>query len=70
MRLGRFEMEAVGASDENIYIQSATWNGQPYDRTYITHDMISRGGRLVLTMGAQPNRQWGCGPDAVPATVR
>ena len=69
IRLGRFELEAAGASDENIYIQSATWNGQPYDRAYITHDMISGGGRLVLTMGPRPNKQWGCGPSALPPAV-
>ncbi len=66
VRLGRFELEAVGVSDENIYIQSATWNGQPYDHAYITHDMISRGGRLVLTMGRRPNKRWGSSPSALP----
>ncbi len=66
VRLGNFEMEAIGAGDENIYIQSATWNGQPYDRTYITHDMIARGGRLVVTMGSRPNKQWGSAPSALP----
>lgn len=66
LRLGRFELEAVDVSDENIYIQSATWNGQPYDRAYITHDMLSRGGRLVLTMGRRPNKRWGCSPSALP----
>ena len=66
LRLGRFELEAVGVSDKNIYIQSATWNGVPYNRSYITHDMLSDGGRLVLTMGSQPNKQWGCEPPALP----
>lgn len=66
MRLGRFELEAVGVSDENIYIQSATWNGAPYNRSYITHDMITRGGHLVLTMGNRPNKRWGCKPSALP----
>ena len=69
IRLGRFELEAAGASDGNIYIQSATWNGQPYDCAYITHDMISGGGRLVLTMGPRPNKQWCSGPSALPPAV-
>lgn len=66
VRLGRFVLQAVGVSEENIYIQSATWNGAPYDRSFITHDMITGGGRLVLTMGPQPNRQWGSGQSALP----
>lgn len=71
IRLGRFELEAEGAGDGNIYIQSATWNGTSYDRSYITHDMISGGGRLVLTMGPRPNKQWGSGAAALPPdTVR
>ena len=69
VRLGRFEVETIGAGKGNVFIQSATWNGQPYNRAYITHDMISRGGRLVLTMGRHPNKQWGCGPSALPPAV-
>lgn len=69
VRLGNFEIEAEGVDDENIYIQSATWNGVPYDRAYITHEMIVHGGRLVLVMGSRPNKQWGCAPSALPPST-
>ena len=64
-----FEIEAQNASDENKYIQSATLNGQPWNKPWFSHDDIKDGARLVLVMGAQPNKQWGNGADAVPPSV-
>ncbi len=54
-----FEIVAHGASDENKYIQSATLNGQPLDKPWISHQVIENGGKLVLEMGPKANRQWG-----------
>ena len=61
MRLGNgktFTVLAPGASDENIYVQSARLNGQPYDKSYITHEQIMRGDTLELTMGSRPGPVW------------
>ncbi|MGH7941710.1 MAG: GH92 family glycosyl hydrolase [Limisphaerales bacterium] len=41
------------------YIQSATLNGQPLNRPWITHDEMADGGTLELTMGILPNTGWG-----------
>ncbi len=46
--------DAAG-SPENIYVQSACLNGQPYTRSYIMYDDIVRGGVLELIMGPQPS---------------
>ncbi len=46
-------------SSSNIYIQSALLNGQPYNKCYIDYKDIMQGGKLELTMGDQPNRNWG-----------
>jgi hypothetical protein len=48
-------------SDPNVYIQSATLNGKPYDKSYLDHRDLIAGGELVLSMGSQPNRRWGVG---------
>jgi predicted alpha-1,2-mannosidase len=53
-----FVMEAVNQSEENIYIQSATYNGIPYTKGYITHQMIMDGGSLILKMGSNPNHDF------------
>lgn len=51
---GTFKVTAHNASPENIYIQSATFNGQPYTLPYITHKEIMDGGDLVFEMGPTP----------------
>ncbi|WP_293306811.1 GH92 family glycosyl hydrolase [Pedobacter sp. UBA5917] len=54
-----FNIIAQNNSAENIYIQKATLNGKVYNKCYLNHDQIINGGTLVLTMGNQPNKNWG-----------
>lgn len=54
-----FVIEALGNSETNIYIQSATLNGKPLTRPVLYHDDLVRGGELVLRMGEKPNPNWG-----------
>jgi predicted alpha-1,2-mannosidase len=55
----QFIIEAKNQSRENNYIQSATLNGKPLNRSWITHEEIIRGGKLIYEMGAEPNKNWG-----------
>jgi predicted alpha-1,2-mannosidase len=52
-----FSIEVQNQSDENVYVQRITYNGQPLNRLYITHAEIMNGGKLVFVMGAKPNRK-------------
>ena len=61
-----FTISTVNNSEENKYIQSATLDGQPFERIYLTHDEITRGGLLEFTMGDKPNKSWGSGVGARP----
>ena len=54
-----FEVVAKGASEDNKYIQSATLNGEPLTRPFLSHDDVVKGGKLVFVMGDQPNKTWG-----------
>lgn len=54
-----FVIEAKDNSETNVYIQSATLNGQPLSRPLLAHADLVKGGKLVLQMGPQPNRGWG-----------
>jgi len=56
-----FTIIANNISDTNIYIQSATLNGNAFDRCYINHKEIIAGGTLIFVMGSKPNMQWGLG---------
>ena len=41
---------AEDLSDENLYVESITLNGEPYTLPYITHEDIMKGGELVYKM--------------------
>ena len=60
-----FTITAENNSDKNIYVQSATLNGLPYSKSYITFDDIMAGGELVLTMGDTPS-DFGTKPEDRP----
>lgn len=54
-----FTIEAANNSEQNVYIQKATLNGKAYNKCWIDHKEIAKGGVLKLEMGAQPNKNWG-----------
>jgi len=45
-----FTIKALNVSKENIYIQSATFNGQPLNRWFITYNEIQEGGVVEFEM--------------------
>jgi len=55
----KFVTVAEGLTSENIYIQSVTLNGKTWNKPYIPHEEIAKGGRLVYKMGPKPNTSWG-----------
>ena len=66
---GEFTIIAEDNSPTNVYIQSATLNGKPLVRSWISHAELVAGGTLVLKMGPKANAEWGQRPeDRPPAT--
>ncbi len=59
-------IKAINLSDNNFYIQSASLNGRPHTKCYISHADILKGGELVFNMGPQPNKAWGAGYGGFP----
>ena len=57
-------IDANGVS--NPYIGSMSFDGQAYDRNYLDHTQLMKGGHIVFDMQAQPNRQRGISKDAAP----
>ena len=55
----KFVINAPANSAENIYIDNMKVNGKRYTRNYITHSEIMRGGKMDVTMSAQPNLKRG-----------
>lgn len=54
-----FTIIANHNSEENVYIQSATLNGETYNKAWIHHRDIMNGSTLVFEMGPVPNKMWG-----------
>ena len=63
-----FIVRSRAGSDRNIYIQSATLNGKPYDKSFLLHRDLMNGGELVFQMGPRPNLKWGVGADNEPVS--
>ena len=53
-----FTVSAPAVSRENIYIQSVKVNGEPYKKSYLTHDLIMSGATVEFEMGATPGPVW------------
>ena len=63
-----FVIEARNNSHENKFIQSATLNGKPMNKTWLSHQEITSGGIVSFDMGPLPNKKWGSQPlDAPPS---
>ena len=53
-----FTVLAHGVNKDNIYIQSMKVNGKPYDKSFITHEMIMSGATIEFEMGPEPAEAW------------
>lgn len=55
---GTFRIRAKGNSADAMYVQNATFNGNPLDRCWLYRDEVFNGGELVLQMGTEPSDVW------------
>ena len=62
-------VEAKRKSPTDKYIQSVTLNGKPYNKLWFNHSALVKGGTLVFEMGAEPNKSFGAGEDAIPPSL-
>nr|WP_274611254.1 glycoside hydrolase family 92 protein [Sphingomonas sp. JUb134] len=62
-------IEAVNNSAENVYIQSATFNGKPHDKAWLSREALQQGGTLRFVLGAKPNKAWASGKAAAPFSM-
>ena len=61
-----FIIAAPGNDEKNYYIQSAYLRGQLYDKNYLTHSDILKGGTILFNMSDKPNTKRGTGKSAAP----
>lgn len=54
-----FVIKAPGVSDSKRYVKAVRLNGKKYEKIYITHEDILRGGTLEFIMASQPDKKRG-----------
>ena len=57
---------AKNYSKRNKYIQSATINGKPWNKSWFAHDDIKDGAVIEFVMGDRANREWATMKESVP----
>ncbi|MGE5420276.1 MAG: GH92 family glycosyl hydrolase, partial [Chloroflexota bacterium] len=62
-------IEAKKNSKDNIYVQNMKLNNRKVEANFITHEEILKGGKLVFTMGPEPNTSRGINIDAAPYSM-
>jgi predicted alpha-1,2-mannosidase len=64
-----FTVRAENLSDANLYVQSVTLRGAPYDKAFIRHEDVVQGGTLTFVMGPRPNPAWASAPESAPYSM-
>jgi predicted alpha-1,2-mannosidase len=62
-------IEAVNNSADNVYIQSASFNGRSHDKAWLSREALQQGGTLRFVMGPKPNKAWASSKAAAPFSM-
>ncbi len=54
-----FTIKATGFNAEKYFVREVYYNGKPWSKSYITHDMILQGGELNFVMDDKPGNGYG-----------
>ena len=63
-------LAGCGSSHESSVFGTVTLDGKPLEKPWLYQSELVDGGKLVLVLGPEPNKQWGTGPDAIPPQGR
>ena len=65
----KFQISATNNSKENVYINSATLNGEIWDKSFIKFNSIQSGGKIDFRMSDKPNKNWATNRESVPYSL-
>lgn len=51
-----FTVLATNISTDNNFVKEIKWNGLPYNKSFITHDIIESGGTIEFVMANEPGK--------------
>lgn len=64
-----FTITAAGNGPLRPYIRGATFNGESFNKTFLSHDEILGGGEIVFKMTSAPDYKWGTAPASRPPSA-
>jgi putative alpha-1,2-mannosidase len=64
-----FTVRAPGASLAVKYVQAATLDGSPLDRSWLSRSELAPGGSLEFALDTAPSRRWASQPSARPPSM-
>jgi putative alpha-1,2-mannosidase len=66
-----FTVNARNNGSQHPYIRKAALNGGPFNRTFLTHEELVKGGEVVFEMASAPDYKWATSPERrPPASMR
>jgi predicted alpha-1,2-mannosidase len=65
----QFVIDAANNSEENLYVSGISLNGKSWDKNYITHEELLKGGKLGFTMSSQPDKTRGTTKESWPYSM-
>ncbi|WP_289055311.1 GH92 family glycosyl hydrolase [Carboxylicivirga marina] len=54
---------------ENVYVDELKVNGKVWDKTYVDHDELLKGGTFSFKMSSEPNKKRAITPDSYPPSM-
>ncbi|HVG12148.1 MAG TPA: GH92 family glycosyl hydrolase [Flavisolibacter sp.] len=62
-------ISAPANSNQNKYVQQVVLNGKTWNKNWLSHSELQKGGTLNFVMGSQPDKTRGAGADAYPYSL-
>ena len=62
-------IESKDNSSENLFINEVYLNGKTYDKNWIDHKQLIRGGKINFKMSKNPNYNWGASKSSIPYSM-
>ncbi len=62
----KFTISALENGPQHPYIRGAQLNGAAYDKVFLDHETMLKGGEIVFQMSSAPEKKWGSAPESRP----